>query len=131
MEMVLLVVASCFRLKMGGSLFLRRIGESMQRRNGPSRVGAETLVSHDFLPSLSPLMLNPVCALLVADGWVYTNDSWLDARSKPYMNQTSQIGDIKSRLKTVSVTRRRRWVRRIYYVGEVGGEAAGNAVTPG
>ncbi|KAF9564199.1 hypothetical protein CPC08DRAFT_734571 [Agrocybe pediades] len=38
-----------------------------------------------------------------ADGWVYSNDAWLGSRPSPY---TSGGG---------SVTRRRRWVRRVWY----------------
>ncbi|KAF9525859.1 hypothetical protein CPB83DRAFT_858754 [Crepidotus variabilis] len=38
-----------------------------------------------------------------ADGWVYTNDTWLGARPGPY---TSGGG---------SLTRRRRWTRRVWY----------------
>ena len=37
------------------------------------------------------------------DGWVYTNDAWLGPRPVPY---TSGGG---------SVTRRRRWVRRVWF----------------
>ncbi|KAJ3511622.1 hypothetical protein NLJ89_g3990 [Agrocybe chaxingu] len=37
------------------------------------------------------------------DGWVYTNDAWVGPRPAPY---TSGSG---------SVTRRRRWVRRVWY----------------
>ena len=37
------------------------------------------------------------------DGWVYTNDAWLGPRPMPY---TSGGG---------SVTRRRRWVRRVWF----------------
>ncbi|KAF8177855.1 integral peroxisomal membrane peroxin-domain-containing protein [Pholiota molesta] len=37
------------------------------------------------------------------DGWVYTNDAWIGARPAPY---TAGGG---------SVTRRRRWVRRVWY----------------
>jgi hypothetical protein len=37
------------------------------------------------------------------DGWVYTNDVWLGPRPVPY---TSGGG---------SVTRRRRWVRRVWF----------------
>jgi hypothetical protein len=37
------------------------------------------------------------------DGWVYTNDSWVNARSGPYMDGGG------------SVTRRRRWVRRVWF----------------
>ncbi|KAG2014173.1 hypothetical protein CC2G_011015 [Coprinopsis cinerea AmutBmut pab1-1] len=37
------------------------------------------------------------------DGWVYTNDAWLGARPAPY---TAGGG---------SVTRRRRWTRRVWF----------------
>ena len=37
------------------------------------------------------------------DGWVYTNDAWLNSRAVPYVSDGG------------SVTRRRRWVRRIWY----------------
>ncbi|KAJ2921078.1 hypothetical protein H1R20_g16013, partial [Candolleomyces eurysporus] len=39
------------------------------------------------------------------DGWVYTNDAWLGARPEPY-TAAGGLG---------SVTRRRRWVRRVWY----------------
>ncbi|KIM41141.1 hypothetical protein M413DRAFT_445856 [Hebeloma cylindrosporum] len=37
------------------------------------------------------------------DGWVYTNDAWIGARGTPYISGGG------------SVTRRRRWVRRVWY----------------
>ena len=37
------------------------------------------------------------------DGWVYTNDAWLGPRPVPYNGGGG------------SVTRRRRWIRRIWY----------------
>ncbi|KAL5524372.1 hypothetical protein ACEPAF_9512 [Sanghuangporus sanghuang] len=37
------------------------------------------------------------------DGWVYTNDAWMDPQSAPL-----------EKWKTTGVTRRRRWIRRIY-----------------
>lgn len=39
-----------------------------------------------------------------AAGWVYTNDAWQDARAVP-REEWMQAG----------MTRRRRWVRRVYY----------------
>ncbi|KAF8965903.1 hypothetical protein BDZ97DRAFT_1658264, partial [Flammula alnicola] len=38
-----------------------------------------------------------------SDGWVYTNDAWLGPRPSPYT------------LGGGSLTRRRRWVRRVWY----------------
>ncbi|KAF5348576.1 hypothetical protein D9756_009653 [Leucocoprinus leucothites] len=40
------------------------------------------------------------------DGWVYSNDAWLGPRPRPY---TAGGG---------SVTRRRRWIRRVWYDGK-------------
>lgn len=40
----------------------------------------------------------------VPDGWVYTNDAWLDPHLTP-MEEWRVTG----------MTRRRRWTRRIYY----------------
>jgi len=37
------------------------------------------------------------------DSWVYTNDAWLNPKAVPYVSGGG------------SVTRRRRWVRRIWY----------------
>ncbi|KAL5482477.1 hypothetical protein ACEPAI_9071 [Sanghuangporus weigelae] len=37
------------------------------------------------------------------DGWVYTNDAWMDPKSAPL-----------EKWRTTGVTRRRRWIRRIY-----------------
>jgi len=42
-----------------------------------------------------------------SDGWLYTNDAWLDAQSSP----------LPEWQKTGLITRRRRWTRRIYYAG--------------
>ena len=39
----------------------------------------------------------------ITDGWVYTNDAWLGSRPAPYISGGG------------SVTRRRRWVRRVWY----------------
>jgi hypothetical protein len=45
---------------------------------------------------------------MTLEGWVYTNDAWQDARCQPldewYMRR---------------MTRRRRWMRRIYYSSSV------------
>ena len=37
------------------------------------------------------------------DGWAYTNDAWFGSRPAPYISSEG------------SVTRRRRWVRRVWY----------------
>ena len=84
-----------------------------------SGVGADP-GGHRSLPSLFPsvhsLSVNTDGLSIRADGWVYTNDSWLDPKPKPYLYQ--QSSDTKSKNRSVSVTRRRRWLRRIYYAGE-------------
>ena len=41
--------------------------------------------------------------LTYLDGWIYTNDTWMDPRSAPAEEWI-----------TSGVTRRRRWTRRIY-----------------
>ena len=46
------------------------------------------------------------------DGWVYTNDVWGDARAEPYNSADGGGG---------SLTRRRRWVRRVWFDGSAAG----------
>ncbi|KAI0338995.1 hypothetical protein BDW22DRAFT_1487362 [Trametopsis cervina] len=59
--------------------------------------------TEDWRPDLEGTWVAP----LEADdnGWVYTNDTWMDARSLPLEEWRLANG----------LTRRRRWVRRIYY----------------
>lgn len=42
-------------------------------------------------------------AFCVVDGWVYSNDTWQSPRPSPYVAGGG------------SVTRRRRWVRRVWF----------------
>ena len=51
----------------------------------------------------------------VLDGWVYTNDDWQDPQSLPVRRvseETDEGGDVGG---GPYVTRRRRWVRRIWF----------------
>jgi hypothetical protein len=51
-------------------------------------------------------------AIPYIDGWVYTNDVWGDPSPVPYSVSGGNGG---------SVTRRRRWVRRIWFDGSAEG----------
>jgi len=48
--------------------------------------------------------------LMDLDGWIYTNDVWDDASPYPYSG---------------SVTRRRRWVRRVWFNPKEAGDDEG------
>ncbi|OBZ68884.1 Peroxisomal membrane protein PEX29 [Grifola frondosa] len=63
--------------------------------------------TEDWRPDLEGTWLAAVGA--DEDGWVYTNDAWLDSHPAPL-----------EEWKTVGMTRRRRWVRRIYYNAKLG-----------
>jgi hypothetical protein len=65
--------------------------------------GSRVLLS--LFPCLQLILPNTDWLFLCADGWVYTNDAWLGARPEPY-TAAGGLG---------SVTRRRRWVRRVWY----------------
>ncbi|KAF9255769.1 hypothetical protein L218DRAFT_991728 [Marasmius fiardii PR-910] len=81
-------------------------------RDGWSGVGSDGFVSSNLTFSLDPgwnfVSTEDWRADLEAswagggdeDGWVYTNDSWIEPQAFPYQG---------------AVTRRRRWVRRIWY----------------
>ena len=56
-----------------------------------------------LIKSLFQVLLNGSFSFIYVDGWVYTNDAWLGARPAPY---TAGGG---------SVTRRRKWTRRVWY----------------
>ena len=55
--------------------------------------------------SESHLSLMKQVLIWALDGWVYTNDTWSDPRPAPLEEWKLANG----------LTRRRRWVRRIYY----------------
>lgn len=62
-------------------------------------LSAYVLVRKGILPRLTGVHLLCLCI----DGWVYTNDVWLGSRAAPYAAGGG------------SVTRRRRWVRRVWF----------------
>ncbi|KAI0647835.1 integral peroxisomal membrane peroxin-domain-containing protein [Trametes meyenii] len=59
--------------------------------------------SEDWRPDLEGTWVGPSSA--DEDGWVYTNDAWLDPHPYPLEDWMTAGG----------MTRRRRWTRRIYY----------------
>ncbi|KAH9948855.1 integral peroxisomal membrane peroxin-domain-containing protein [Amylocystis lapponica] len=65
-------------------------------------LGWSFVETEDWRPDLEGLWAAPAGA--DGGGWVYTNDSWLDPYPAPL-----------EEWRTSGMTRRRRWVRRIYY----------------
>ncbi|KAI0087896.1 integral peroxisomal membrane peroxin-domain-containing protein [Irpex rosettiformis] len=61
--------------------------------------------TEDWRPDLEGAWIAPTEADEILDGWVYTNDSWMDPRPTPLEEWKLANG----------LTRRRRWMRRIYY----------------
>ena len=49
-------------------------------------------------------VIQVIIILVFVDGWIYTNDTWLEPS-----------GTLPDEWKTRGATRRRRWIRRIYY----------------
>ncbi|KAK2462575.1 hypothetical protein APHAL10511_005418 [Amanita phalloides] len=51
------------------------------------------------------------------DGWVYTNDAWLDPQRSPFGRVLDDIGESEVAVSGAGpcVTRRRRWLRRVWY----------------
>lgn len=84
-------------LRMGGRSWRPRVGERTWKLPGPSVVPiyVSLIYFHRFF-------LQAIYWTFI-DGWVYTNDSWLAPQA------VSSEG---------MVTRRRRWVRRVWYRGD-------------
>lgn len=64
------------------------------------------------------------CRMVSIDGWTYTNDVWSEPKAHPVYQSpptaTSPSKDAQRQSETpitVTVTRRRRWTRRIWYKG--------------